>query len=306
MILADRWDLNTQASGRNAGSLHGQIQHAPFLERGEDWAVAFLEALRFLRESLDIWNGLSIDLNADLEVNLGGGLLVAETEEQLNDIRRKARIEESAGIHSDLLDAAELQMVAPYLSSAMAGAQLCHVEGKANPLLAGPAFARAATELGARVIPQTNVHNITPEGSRFIAHTAAGSINAGRVVVATGNHINEIADLWGEPLPVTDEPVQVSATETLTSFVHHLVYFAGDKLTFKQAKAGTLSDRRRMGCPTRSRDWIPDGCRRVATGQSCRRTQSGAEACRGPHHSDMGGDRPCDPRPVPDHRHPWT
>jgi sarcosine oxidase subunit beta len=240
VILADRWDLNTQASGRNAGSLHGQIQHAPFLERGEDWAVGFQEALRFLRESLDIWNGLSTDLHVDLEVNLGGGLLVAETQKQLNDIRRKVRIEESAGIYSDILDAADLQVVAPYLSSAMAGAQLCHVEGKANPLLAGPAFAKAATVLGARVLPQTNVDNITAKGSRFIARTTAGPIDAGRIVVAAGNYTNSIAELWGKPLPISDEPVQVSVTETLAPFVKHLVYFAGDKLTFKQAKAGTL------------------------------------------------------------------
>lgn len=240
VVLADRWDLNTQASGRNAGSLHGQIQHAPFLDRGEEWARGFLDSLRFLSESLEIWSGLSTDLGADLEVDLGGGLLVAETEAQLSDIRRKVRIEESAGIHSDVLNATELQEVAPYLSSEMAGAQLCRVEGKANPLLAGPAFARAASALGVRVLPRTNVVNIVPQRGRFLAQTTAGPIDAGRVIVAAGNQTNEIADLWGHPLPITDEPVQVSATEALVPFVRHLVYFAGDKLSIKQAKAGTL------------------------------------------------------------------
>ena len=41
VTLAERHDLNTQASGRNAGGLHGQIQHEPFLELGEGWARAF-------------------------------------------------------------------------------------------------------------------------------------------------------------------------------------------------------------------------------------------------------------------------
>ena len=38
VTLVERHDLNTQASGRNAGGLHGQIQLEPFLQQGEQWA----------------------------------------------------------------------------------------------------------------------------------------------------------------------------------------------------------------------------------------------------------------------------
>ena len=34
VALLEKFDLNTQASGRNAGSLHGQIQFEPFHELG--------------------------------------------------------------------------------------------------------------------------------------------------------------------------------------------------------------------------------------------------------------------------------
>ena len=34
VALLEEFDLNTQASGRNAGSLHGQIQYEPFEELG--------------------------------------------------------------------------------------------------------------------------------------------------------------------------------------------------------------------------------------------------------------------------------
>jgi len=37
-----------------------------------------------------------------------------------------------------------------------------------------------------------------------------------------------------------DDPAQVGATEPMAPMVHHLVYYAGGQLTFKQAKAGTL------------------------------------------------------------------
>src|SRR3954454_18999355 len=77
VTLVERHDLNTQASGRNAGGLHGQIQHEPFLELGEDWAGEFGPTLPLLRDAVELWRGLPEELGADLEVNICGGLLVA-------------------------------------------------------------------------------------------------------------------------------------------------------------------------------------------------------------------------------------
>ena len=60
------------------------------------------------------------------------------------------------------------------------------------------------------------------------------------MVLATGNELNDFAYLWGRDLPIFDDPAQVGATEPVAPTVHHLVYYAGGALTFKQAKAGTL------------------------------------------------------------------
>src|ERR1043166_8832379 len=83
VTLVERHDLNTQASGRNAGGLHGQIQHEPFLELGEAWAHAFGPSLALMRESIGLWHDLERELGADLEVNVCGGIIVAASETQL-------------------------------------------------------------------------------------------------------------------------------------------------------------------------------------------------------------------------------
>jgi glycine/D-amino acid oxidase-like deaminating enzyme len=240
VLLLEQHDLNTQASGRNAGSLHGQIQHASFVERGEGWARDYLPSLRFLVDSLELWQGLSDSLGIDLEVSLNGGLLVAETDAQMQDIARKVSIERSAGVESEILGPSDLQKFAPYISDQMAGAQLCRIEGKANTLLAAPAFARSASRLGAQITTNTPVHSLEHENGRFVAATDAGLYTSDRVILTTGNAVNRFSHLWGKPLPITDEPVQVGATEAFAPLVHHLVYFAGGKLTFKQARSGTL------------------------------------------------------------------
>ncbi len=240
VLLLEQFDLNTQASGRNAGSLHGQIQHGSFLEFGDEWGRAFLPALLFLHRSLDIWRGLGERLSTDLEVSLNGGLLIAETADQMRDIERKVAIERSAGVESDLLDRQDLAKVAPYVSSRMVGAQLSRVEGKANPMLAAPALARAAIGRGADIQVNTKVRGLDWGNGVFTAITSAGKVTARRVVLVTGNSLNRFASLWGRPLPIMDDPAQVGATEPMAPMVHHLVYYAGGQLTFKQAKAGTL------------------------------------------------------------------
>ncbi len=240
VMLLEQFDLNTQASGRNAGSLHGQIQHASFLEFGEEWARGFLPALRFLADALEMWRDLSVVLDTDLEVSLNGGLLIAETSEQMKDIERKVAIERSAGVESDLLGPADLQRIAPYVSEAMAGAQLTRVEGKVNSMLAAPAFARAALSRGAVIQTGAEVIGLERDGGSFTVTTPSGRVTTSRVVLVTGNDLNRFSSLWGGGLAISDDPAQVGATEPLAPMVHHLVYFAGGKLTFKQAKAGTL------------------------------------------------------------------
>ncbi len=240
VLLLEQHDLNTQASGRNAGSLHGQIQQPSFRERGEAWARDFLPSLRFLIDSLHIWDSLTDLLGSDLEVSLKGGLLIADSSDQMRLIESKVALERSAGVQSDILGPSDLRRVAPYLSDSMVGAQLCHVEGKCNPLLAAPALARAARQEGGRVIVGAEVLSLEEDNGRFVATTNKGRFESNRVVLAAGNGLNRFSRLWGTPLPIASEPVQAAATEPVSSVVDHLVYFAGDKLTFKQARSGNL------------------------------------------------------------------
>lgn len=234
VVLVERFDLNTQGSGYNAGSLHAQIQHDPFLARGEAWARAYEPATRFLVDSIALWRGLPDELGVDLEVSVTGGVLVAATDAQMRDIERKVRVERSQGLPVELLARSDLP---PYVSERMAGGELCAIEGKANPLLAGPALARDAQRRGARVLVHTELTALDREGSAFRAQTTAGTIRARRVVSCGGI---DAARVLGVSLPIFGEAIQASVTEPVAPLVRHLLYFAGEKLTLKQARVGSL------------------------------------------------------------------
>lgn len=240
VLLVEEFDLGTLASGSNAGSLHAQIPHEPFVLEGEAWARGFAPAIPLMVESIGLWQELAKDFAVDLEISLGGGLLVAETDAQMRDVRRKAALEREAGLHIDLLDAGELQAIAPYLSERMIGGAFCPQEGKINPLLAMPAIAKATEEAGVTIWRQTRLTGLKTEAQGFIAATSRGEISARRVVNCAGARAGEIARLLGVGFEIQGYPIQVNVTEPVAPFIKHLVYSAGEKLTLKQARMGSL------------------------------------------------------------------
>ncbi len=240
VVVVERFDLNTQASGSNAGSLHAQIAHEPFVGEGEGWARNFAPTIRLLVESIKIWQGLEAELGADLEVSVHGGLLLAENEAQAADIRRKMAIEREHGLEVEWIERAGLASLAPYASPRMVGGAFCPSEGKANPLKATPAFVRAAEKHGARFLTRRNVTGLAPESGGYRVETSAGPIQAQRVVNSAGAEAGRIAGFLGIDLPIEGHPIQVNVTEPVAHFIPHLVYSAGEKLTLKQAKNGSL------------------------------------------------------------------
>ncbi len=240
VVLAEEHDLNTAASGRNAGSLHGQLQFEPYRANGPQWSLDYLPALRFLNDSLAIWHLLGEELGTDLEVSTKGGLLVADTDEDAALVREKVSLEAAHGFPAELVTGSALRSMAPYLSPAMIAAEYCASEGKTNPLLAAPAFARAARQQGARILIQTRVLTVGQCAGGFEVTTSGPAIRCAKIVLAAGGHTGALAAQLGITLPITDEPVQVHATEPMAPVIPHLVYYAGGRLTLKQARAGTL------------------------------------------------------------------
>lgn len=240
VILIERGEIGSAGSGANAGSLHAQLQHSPFVERGISWADAYAPATRFLLESIGIWRGLSDALGEDLEVSLSGGILIADSDAQMRAIERKVAVEHTQGLNSELLSAADLRELAPYLSERMIGGEFCSDEGKANPLLATAALARAATTAGARVMLRTELRALTRDNASFSALTSAGAVHCRSVVSCGGVDAGAITALAKARVAVGGEPIQASVTEAVTPLIKHLIYYAGAALTLKQARAGSI------------------------------------------------------------------
>ena len=240
VVVLERGRRNCAASGNNAGSLHVQLLAYDFLDRaGADGGPA-ARTLPLQRDSAAAWPELAAALGADLDIEITGGLMLAEDTERLERLERKAALERRHGVEVEVLPASELRDLAPYVSPRMAGAAWCPAEGRINPLRAGPAVLEGAVAAGARVHEEAEVQAVTRVGSGFEVRTARGAIRAGKVLNACGAWSARIAEMAGGRLPARAHPIQLIVTETAPPFVRHLLAFADRHLTLKQVRNGNL------------------------------------------------------------------
>ena len=240
VVVLERGRRNCAASGNNAGSLHVQLLAYDFLDRaGADGGPA-ARTLPLQRDSAAAWPELAAALGTDLDMEITGGLMLAEDTDRLERLKRKAALERRHGVEVEVLSASELRDLAPYVSPRMEGAAWCPAEGRINPLRAGPAVLEGAVAAGARVHEEAEVQEVARMGSGFEVRTARGVIRAGKVLNACGAWSARIAEMAGGRLPARAHPIQLIVTEANPPFVSHLLAFADRHLTLKQVRNGNL------------------------------------------------------------------
>lgn len=243
VTVADRDDINLQASGANAGSLHVQLLSFDFGAKAQEGGGPAAATLPLGLMSVRLWQEIEADCGEDLEIKITGGLMVADSEAGMRFLQAKAALERSHGIDAQVIDGAELRRLSPALSGQLLGAELCPMEGKINPLRATYAVARRAQQQGARMLRGCDVQSIEAlpgEGGGFVVRTSRGSIHAGRVVNASGAWSSAVGRMLGVNIPVKGAPLQMIVTEPAPPLVNHLVAHADRHLSLKQAASGGL------------------------------------------------------------------
>ena len=241
VLLIERDDLNSGGSGANAGSLHLQLPAPFFNSTPRDRLMRAAATLIPLSVAAAAeWQRLSQDLKVDIEFHIGGGLMVAETEEQMALLEDKVGLEQSCGLKTDLLRGDEIHGVAPYISPRIVGAAFCPSEGKVNPLAATVALADAAVDAGGSIHRAIELRRLDASGAAFVAETSAGAIRSRIVVDAAGSSAGRVAAMVGAELPVTPRPQNMIVTEAAPAAIPHLVQHIGRRLTLKQMSTGNI------------------------------------------------------------------
>jgi glycine/D-amino acid oxidase-like deaminating enzyme len=240
VVVLDHARPNGGASGANAGSLHAQLLSFDYGAKARGYVDLAAKALPLQAESIRLWRQLAHELDADFEIRITGGLMLAETERDLVFLDEKTRIERAQGIECEIIGAADLRKLEPALNETFLGAAYCAQEGKINPLTATQGLLDAAIAAGARIYSEATVTGIRNISPGFSIETSRGPVKAQRVVNAAGAFAAQIGAMLGVSIPVFGAPLQMIVTEAAEPTISKLIAHADRHLTLKQATNGNF------------------------------------------------------------------
>ncbi|PZN96272.1 MAG: hypothetical protein DCF31_03965 [Alphaproteobacteria bacterium] len=226
-------------STSNAGSLHVQMQ-SRFMRLYPDRVPGLEAQLPLYPLAVRFWAELGTRLGLDFELKLTGGLMVAETPEQLAFLETKAAREREIGLDVEILGSEAVRQMAPYLGPAIIGAELCRNEGKLNPLAANRGLAGWTRGLGVLWRRGVHVTDIVADGDGYVVHSAIGPLHCRQVIIAAAWDSGRLATPFGLAIPSIAEPLNIAITEPAQPLIGHLVQHADRMITLKQLAAGQI------------------------------------------------------------------
>src|SRR5207244_774316 len=188
------------------------------------------EGAAFYKRSVELYEGLSIDLDFNLLFSQQGHLTLAHSDRAMITMTARAEVNQLLGIDSRVILPDEIARLCPELDLSqdvtwpVMGA-LYHPAGgiiRHDAVVWG--FARGADRAGIEIHPDTEVTGIERSGGRVTGvRTTRGDVACGTVINATAGWSTLVGDLAGVPLPITTHILQAFVTEPIKPFLDVII-----------------------------------------------------------------------------------
>ncbi|MDH4060419.1 MAG: FAD-binding oxidoreductase, partial [Aquincola sp.] len=180
------------------------------------------ETLPFYKESLEMWDGLSAELEWNLLVQKKGLIALAHSDGEVDAMRMQGDAQRRAGIRIDMLSPQEIKRMVPALDISdrtalpVVGAQFHPEGGTVHHDAALWGYAKAACRLGVDICEGVEAVGFNVEAGRATGvKTNVGEISADKIHIAVGGYSSQIARMLGVKFPVVTIPMQVMTTELM-------------------------------------------------------------------------------------------
>ena len=203
------------------------------------------EGAAFYKRSVDLYEGLSGDLDFNLMFSQNGHLTLAHSDSAIRVMRERAEVNKLLGIDSEVVSPSEIAQLCPQLNLGphqtwpILGA-LYHPPGgiiRHDAVVWG--FARGADRGGVEIHQGTQVTGIATSGGRVTAlETNRGRVEADVVIGATAGWSTLVCGLAGVRLPITTHILQAFVTEPTKPFLDVVIVSAQMHVYVSQTDRG--------------------------------------------------------------------
>lgn len=239
-IVIDAGGIGDQASTQNAGGLHFQLSHH-VLTGDEDVLNRHLSIIPMNADAQERWPQAVRELGGDLELTMDGGLVAAETDDEVEMLRVKVDRERKAGFDTEYLQGEELTSIAPELAGHILAAARHPLEGGANARQATALFAQRSRDFGSRYVLRNAVTDLKREGTTWkVKLTDGPPVHVDAVLIAAGAWSAHILSMTGLSIPMQLRGLNMCVTTKVAPLMSHLVMHVRRPLSVKQVASGNV------------------------------------------------------------------
>ena len=203
----------------------------------------YLPQLPLAHRSLSLWREAEAMLGQNVEFRATGHLRLVFGAIGLASMRSFIDAASPWGLALEELDMPDVRKRFPGVGPGAIGASFSPDDGSGNPRLIAPAFAAAATRLGARIVEQAEVGAIRKTDFGFEVETSGGLISGDVLLNTAGAWGARIAARFGESVPIEARGPQMGVTEPLPYRIPPVVgVWSGDGVEgyFRQVERGNI------------------------------------------------------------------
>jgi len=202
---------------------------------------------QFFEHSLQLWEGLSHELNFNVMLSQRGQIVLAHGPGQLDVLARKGNTMRLNGIGAELMERGDVQRFLPFLDYSkhcrfpIYGGLFQSRAGTVRHDAVAWGYARAADRLGVDIIENCEVTGFLRDGDRVTGvETTRGTIHAGRTAVSVAGHSSQVAAKLGMRLPIESHILQAFVTEPIKPFLDCVISFGAELFYVSQSDKGGM------------------------------------------------------------------
>ncbi len=194
------------------------------------------ESAQLYEKAMQLWEGLSQDLNYNVMFSQRGVMNLAHTLQEVRDTQRRINANRYNGVDGEWLTPAQVKEIVPNINL-----------DSRYPVLGGSFQRRGggggggADRLGVHIIQNCPVTNIRrKDGAVEGVDTGKGFIRAKKVAVVVAGHSSVLADMAGIRLPIESHPLQALVSEPVKPCIHTVIMSNAVHAYISQSDKGDL------------------------------------------------------------------